>query len=76
MTTKLTCHASHAVITISGAELTCGTFLGYVPGHALFMETATAAPSAPADPNDVWTKCTNKRCKAWNRFRVVREAAA
>ena len=76
MTTRLTCHAPHHVITVSGAHVTCGTFLGYVPGQALFVETAVRAPDEPEVSSDVWTKCTNKGCKAWNRFRVVREAAA
>lgn len=74
-TTRLTCHAPHPVITVSGAQVTCGTFLGYVPGRALFMGTAMHAPDEP-ERDEVWTRCSNKRCKAWNRFRVVREAAA
>ena len=74
-TTRLTCHAPHPVITVGGAEVTCGTFLGYVPGQALFMETTESAPGEAAR-DEVWTQCTNRRCRAWNRFRVVREAVA
>lgn len=78
-TTRLTCHAPHPVIhassgTVRYGTVRCGGFIGYAPDAMRWVEWTTRAPEDPE--GDMWVRCTDKKCRAWNRFRVAKAAAA
>lgn len=46
----------------------CNSFIGYHDSGAVFVETALFPPLLP--DGDLWVRCTNVRCRAWNHFEV------